>query len=201
MKTKRAYRMAFRADAAEETRGRILQAAYELWRDHAYDDVSLERVAERAGVSKQTLIRIFGSKDQLVCATVDWQRPHEEAARSVEPGDLQGAVAVVVARYEQMGDANVRVLELESRVPAIRYLIEQGRESHRQWVETVFARFLPKSRRSAGYQRRVMAFYAATEVMVWKLLRRDFGMSRKQTEAVLLELVSGLAASGRKEPS
>lgn len=198
MKSKRAYRMAFRADAAEETRGRILQSAYELWRDHAYDDVSLERVAERAGVSKQTLIRHFGSKDRLVCATADWQRPREEAARSVKPGDLQEAVAVVVARYEQMGDANVRVLGLESRVPAIRYLIEQGRQSHRQWVERAFAQFLP-SRSGAAYQRRVMAFYAATEVMVWKLLRRDFGMSRKQTEAVLLELVSGLAARARKE--
>lgn len=200
MKGKRAYRMAFRADAAEETRGRILQAAYELWRDHAYDDVSLERIAERAGASKQTLIRHFGSKERLVCATVDWQRPREEAARSVEPGDLQAAVAVVVARYEQMGDANARLLALESRVPAVRYLIEQSRESHRQWVECTFARFLP-SRRGAGYRRRVMAFYAATEVMVWKLLRRDFGMSRRQTEAVLLDLVSGLAARGRETRS
>jgi hypothetical protein len=28
--------------------------------------------------------------------------------------------------------------------------------------------------------------------MLWKLLRRDFGLSRKETEAVLLALVSGL---------
>jgi hypothetical protein len=32
--------------------------------------------------------------------------------------------------------------------------------------------------------------------MVWKLLRRDFRLSRKETQAVLLELVSGLT---RKE--
>jgi len=136
-------------------------------------------------------IRHFGSKDQLVCATVDWQRPREEASREVEPGDLPGAVAVVVERYEQIGDANVRLLALEDRVPAVRYLLEQAREGHRQWVERVFARCLP-TRRNAAYRQRVMAFYAATEVMVWKLLRRDFGLSRKQTEAVLLELVSGL---------
>lgn len=198
MKRKRAYQMVMRADAVEGTRGRILEAAYELWRAEAYDDVSLERVAERAGVSKQTLIRHFGSKDQLLIATVDWQRPREEAARAAEPGNVPAAVAALVARYEQMGDANVRLLALEDRVPAIQYLLQQGRESHRQWVERAFEPFLP-AHGNAAHRRRVMAFYAATEVMVWKLLRRDFRLSRKLTEAVLLELVSGLATSEWKE--
>ena len=44
-----------------------------------------------------------------------------------------------------------------------------------------------------------MAFYAATEVMLWKLLRRDFGLSRKETEAVLLALVSGLVKQRQKK--
>jgi AcrR family transcriptional regulator len=190
--------MAARAEGALETRARILEAAYELWRAEPYDDVSLERVAARAGVSKQTLIRHFGSKDQLVTATVDWQRPREEAARAAEPGDVEGAIAALVGRYELMGDANVRIAALEARVPAIRYLLEQGRESHRRWVERVFERFLPE-RGGAAHRRRVMAFYAATDVMVWNLLRRDFGLSRKHTQAVMLDLVSGLAAGGRKE--
>ena len=198
VKKKRAYQMDVRAGAVEETRGRILQAAYDLLLVEQYDDMTLERVAERAGVSKQTVIRQFGSKDQLAHAVVDWQRPREEAARTVEPGDVAAAVAIMVERYERMGDANIRVLELERRVPAIQYLLAQGRDSHRRWVERVFAAFLP-GRRGAAYERRVMAFYAATEVMLWKLLRRDFGMSRKQTQAVLLELVSGLAGHGREE--
>ena len=170
---------------------RILQTAYELFLEQHYDEVSLERVAERAGLTKQTIIRQFGSKDQLAYAVVDWQRPREEAARLVEPGDVRGAVNTLVERYERMGDANVRVLQLESRVPAIRYLLEQGRESHAAWVARVFAPFLPR-RRGRAHRRRVMAFYAATEVMLWKLLRRDFGLSRKETGAVLLALVSGL---------
>jgi len=186
-----------RAAAVEKTRGQILQAAYELFLAEQYEDVTLERVAERAGVSKQTVIRQFGSKDQLAYAVVDWQRPHEEAARTAEPGEMAAAVAVLVGRYERMGDANVRVLALEDRVPAIGYLLEQGRDSHRQWIERVFAPYLPKFR-GAAYERRVMAFYAATEVMTWKLLRRDFKLGRKQTQAVLLELVSSLAAQTRE---
>lgn len=192
--------MVVRADAVEGTRARILEAAYELWLAEPYDEVSLERVAARAGVTKQTLIRHFGSKDKLAIATVDWQRPREEAARAAEPGNVSAAVTALLARYEQMGDANVRLLALEDRVPAIRYLLEQGRESHRQWIEKAFEPFLP-ARGGAAYDTRVMAFYAATEIMVWKLLRRDFSLSRKQTEAVLLELVSGLATSKQKEKS
>lgn len=41
--------------------------------------------------------------------------------------------------------------------------------------------------------RAVLALYAATDVMVWKqLLRRDFGRSREETEAIIRQLVDGV---------
>lgn len=195
---KRTYRMTSRAAAAEDTRQRILRAAYELWLEVDYDALRLEEVAARARVTKQTVIRQFGSKDQLAVATVDWQRTREEAARTVEPGDLRQAVNVLLGRYERMGDANIRVLALEHRVPAIRYLLEQGRESHRAWVERVFRPYLP-TRKGSAYRRKVTAFYVATEVMNWKLLRRDFRMSLADTRAVFLALVTALAGSAPNE--
>jgi len=197
---KRTYRMGARARSVEETRERILRAAHALWLDLPYDDVTLDQVAERAGVSKQTVLRLFTSKDRLAFAVVDWQQPREEAARDAQPGDFRAAVTRLVDRYEQMGDANVRVLDLERRVPAVRYLLVQARESHRQWVERVFAPCLP-ARRGAAHRRRVLALYAATEVMLWKLLRRDFELSRAETEAVIHELIGGLICAAEKEKS
>ena len=41
--------------------------------------------------------------------------------------------------------------------------------------------------------------HAATEVMLWQLLRRDVGLSRKETEAVLLALVLGLVMQSQKK--
>jgi AcrR family transcriptional regulator len=190
--------MQLRAEAAEETRQRVLEAAYRLWLEHHYDEVSLEQVATSARVSKQTVIRQFGSKDQLAYAVVDWQRPREEAARVVEPGDVRDAAKIVVDRYEKMGGANVRMLEIEHRIPAIDYLLAQGRESHRRWIERVFEPFLPK-RRGAAHKRRVMAFYAATDVMTWKLLRHDFQLSCEETKAVVLQLLMGLVGESKKE--
>ena len=197
VKHKRPYRQDRRAETVRETRDGVLAAAYQLFLVRHYDDVSLQAVAERAGVSKQTVIRQFGSKDRLAVAVVDWQRPREETARAADGGDVGAAVAALVARYEVMGDANVRMLQLESRVPAVRHLLAESRDSHRSWVERTFAEHLPR-RAGPARQRRTMAFYAATDVMLWKLFRRDFRLGRAATEAVVRDLVAGLVAtSGR----
>ncbi|MEU2358987.1 TetR/AcrR family transcriptional regulator [Streptomyces misionensis] len=51
-----------RGAAADE---KILQAAKELFLADRYDGVSLERVAERAGLSRQTVYNRFGSKEAV----------------------------------------------------------------------------------------------------------------------------------------
>lgn len=53
--SKRPYRMKARAEAAERTARAILNAAAELWRDHPLDEITLQQVAERAGVTAQTV--------------------------------------------------------------------------------------------------------------------------------------------------
>jgi AcrR family transcriptional regulator len=186
----RVYRQDARARSVEMTRENILRCAYELWLEVPYDALTMESVAQRAGVSKQTVIRQFTSKDDLAVAVVDWQRPKEEKGRDAEPGDVTSALSRLIDRYETMGDANVRVLEIERSVPAIQYLLKNGRESHRGWIEHVFAPFLPK--RGTARERRVMALYAATDVYLWKLLRRDFGLGREETKAVFQEMVEAL---------
>ena len=191
---KRRYRMGERQRAVERTREAILQAAYELWLAEPYDEVALDAVAAAAGVSRQTVHRQFGSKDELMVAVVDWRRPREEEGdRRVEPGAVDAAVRHIVERHEEMGAAVVRFLGLEGRIEAIDYLLGHGRAAHRDWIERVFAPFLPadaKAREDA-----VLALYAATDVMVWKLLRRDFGRSRSETEAGIRRLVDGVLAT------
>jgi AcrR family transcriptional regulator len=189
--------MTARRDTVERTRERILQAAYEAWLELPYDQVTLDAVAGAAGTSRQTVLRHFGSKDELACAVVDWQLPREEAARRAQPGDIRSAVRHLVDRYEAMGDANVRMLELEGRVAPIDHLLAVARDSHRGWIETTFAPVLPA--RGASRDERVMTLYAATDVTVWKLLRRDFGYSRAKTETIIRNLVEG--AVGALVPS
>ncbi|HMK97700.1 MAG TPA: helix-turn-helix domain-containing protein, partial [Acidimicrobiales bacterium] len=112
---KRVYHMTARKDAVDRAREAMLRATFALWLERPYDEVTLEAVAELAGVSRQTLLRHFGSKEALVVAVVDWAGPEEDAARRAEPGDVATGLRRLVDRYETTGDANVRLLELEGR--------------------------------------------------------------------------------------
>jgi AcrR family transcriptional regulator len=61
------------ARSLEPTRQRVLKAAYELFYRHGFARVGVDRIAERAGVTKRTLYNHFESKDALVAAVLDHQ--------------------------------------------------------------------------------------------------------------------------------
>jgi AcrR family transcriptional regulator len=182
MKAARTYNMDLRAAAAEATRERILSAAAPLFLERWYDDVTLVAVAEEAGVSSQTVINHFGGKEQLAAAAQ--QRLSEEIVSlryTPEAGDIAALVEAVVDDYETTGDAVVRLLALEEKVPSLQPMLARGREGHREWVETMF-----------GAPELVAELIVATDVYTWKLLRRDQGLSRDETVAAMLRIVQAL---------
>ena len=61
----RTYRMTSRARAVEETRERVLEAAIDLHTERLSSDISLADIAGAAGVSVQTLLRHFGSREVM----------------------------------------------------------------------------------------------------------------------------------------
>jgi AcrR family transcriptional regulator len=184
--------MSTRHETTQQTRTRVLEAAYGLWLDHPFDEVTLESIAEAAGVTRQTIHRQFGSKDDLFVAVVDWRRPAELAeSQAPEAGDVAAAVRVYVERYERMGDAVVRFLAMEGRIEAVDHLLATGRADHTAELEDAFGPLLP-AEGTPERARAALALYGATDVMVWKLLRRDLGRSREETELVIRQLVEGV---------
>jgi AcrR family transcriptional regulator len=182
MKTQKRYSMELRAAAAEATRERILAAAADAFLEHWYDDVTIASVAERAGVSGQTVINHFGGKEQLAGEAHARIGAQIESLRyTPEPGDVAGAVNALVDDYETTGDAVVRMLALEEKVPSLAPLLALGRKSHRRWVETMF-----------GAPELVPELVVATDVYTWKLLRRDQGLSRDRTVASIQKIIQAL---------
>ncbi len=56
-----------------DRRARVLGAVLDLAREGGYDAVQLRPIAERTGVSTDTIYRYFGSRDQLVSAAMrEW---------------------------------------------------------------------------------------------------------------------------------
>jgi len=57
--------------SVEERRNQLLELGVELFSTQAYDDVSIDDIAERAGVSKGLLYHYFGGKRAFYLATVE----------------------------------------------------------------------------------------------------------------------------------
>src|SRR5688572_2457622 len=157
----RRYRMVVRAEATADTRARILDATAEIFMGQDLGEVTLDAVARRAGVTLQTVLRHFGSKDGLVDAAITAKSAEVFAAR--EPaagGGAPEAVRALVASYEEMGDRNWRLLCHEERA-AVRRLLVTARRLHRDWIARQFAALLPAS--GSERDRRLDALFTATD--------------------------------------
>jgi AcrR family transcriptional regulator len=190
----RPYRMKARAEAAARTGRAILSATVELWRERPLDEITLQSIAERAGVSVQTVIRRFGSRDGVVAACIEEDAAGIRTERDQAPaGDRVRALEILLEHYERDGDAVLRTLALEERVAAAGAVAEAGRAAHRAWCARVFAPFLPAPT-ADGHGTRLDAFVAATDLYLWKLLRRDLGRSPDEARMAVAALLDGLAA-------
>jgi AcrR family transcriptional regulator len=69
----RAYRSTARQAQAEETRRRIVAMALELLTEKGFDGVTMEEIANRAGVASPTVYAAFGSKRGIVRALIEQQ--------------------------------------------------------------------------------------------------------------------------------
>jgi AcrR family transcriptional regulator len=187
--------MVRRSEGAARTHQAIIQAAFDLYSERDFDEVSLDDVAAQAGVAVRTLLRRFGSKEALLDAVAEAaDREMEGRRQEVPPGDAAAAVRCAVTDYESYGDAIMRLLSQEDRVAAFGRVAERGRRLHHQWVERAFAPQL--SGRSRAARRLLRAqLIVITDVYTWKLMRRDLRVGRSATVEALREMVAGVTGS------
>ena len=185
----RAYRQKARAKAAEETGKRIVEAFQRHLREGWFEEIRLDDVAAEAGVTVQTVIRRFGSKEGLletVNVKIDSEIVQE---RDLPVGDVAKAVDAIIAEYEKLGDFVLRLLAQEDRYPSIRELTDHGRAVHRRWTGDVFAPWLERfggAERRHVHDRLVIAF----DLYVWKLLRVDMKRSKAELRRTMLEMAA-----------
>ncbi|WP_205649336.1 TetR/AcrR family transcriptional regulator [Agromyces sp. LHK192] len=191
----REYDMSTRSVAAGRTRQRLLLAARDRFTGARFADVTLADLASTAGVTVQTLLNHFGSKEGLLlAASEEFAAEVADLRGPVEPGDLDGAVDALIRHYEFLGDMNWRFAADVDPDGPFAGLLAGARDEHRAWLETVFAPALPDS--PAERDDLLVALYAATDVGSWKLLRRDLGCSPDQTRATIRRLIAGLLERG-----
>jgi AcrR family transcriptional regulator len=189
---KRAYRKQARAEAEQATIDSILGSAFSAFAHEPFDRVTLQSIAEHSGVTVQTVIRHFGSKEKLFEALVEREAPRILARR--EPGEdagLSAALGALLDHYEEDADMVLNFISQEHLFEPVRRVVELGRGVHREWVETHCADILAGTE-GVERERLIHAAIAATDVSTWKLLRRDLGLEQSEVAAVMLKLLEGL---------
>ena len=187
-KARRPYRQTARAASAEATRTAALDAFRRRLEGDWFEDIRLDDVAQDAGVTVQTVIRLFGGKEGLIDATMDRMAKAINLNRGAPTDDAALLVKRIVADYEQIGDLVMRLLDQEERHPAIRKVTDFGRREHRASLGKAFAAVLaplpePEARR------RLDALVVATDLYVWKLIRRDMRRPVSELRALMETLI------------
>ncbi len=105
-------------------RDTVLDATGELLRDRPWERVTMAAIAERAGVSRQTLYNGFGSRAELAQAYVI-----READRFLEPVE-EVVTAHAAAPRAALGAAFAAFLEMAATHPMVRAIssVEEGDE-------------------------------------------------------------------------
>ncbi len=187
----RSYNQTSRADSTEATGQRIVGAFLARLMEQWFDEITLDRVAEDADVTVQTIVRRFGSKEGLLKSAVEQLAPQIRGQREAPAGNIERLVEKLVRDYERTGDAIIRLLALEPRQAALKTFLDFGRKEHRDWVSGAFGGLLnhlePATRLKA-----LDALVVSTDVYTWKLLRRDMLRTVRATTGILKTLIQAV---------
>lgn len=186
------YHQTERALSTEATRRRLVESAVHLiCTAPRVNAITLNEIADEAGVALRTLLRHYKSREGLfetafahICESMSSHR------NVVAAGDIDGAIDALTAHYERDGELNIKALNEEHELPILHKALTIGRKFHTQWLETCFEPHLPR-RGTAAYDAALLSLYAATDVYLWKLIRHDLRHSKKVYVETVTCLVRG----------
>jgi AcrR family transcriptional regulator len=187
----RGYVKVARAEAEEQTRTALIDAADEAFLSAPWEQTSLEMIAGAAGVTKPTLLRHFGSKQGLLEQVLGRAIEEVEEQRlSVPTDDIAGAVDNLLEHYEMRGGRAMRSSNLELN-GALADIGRRARQFHYDWVELAFGTWL-RTAGAAERRRLRAALIAICDVQTWWILSHDLGLSRAEVRDTLILTIKRL---------
>lgn len=193
-KRKRSYDSSLRAEQAEQTRGRILEAVVEQIVDGGMTDFSIERVAQRAGVSTRTVYHHFANRDELFDAVLVWL--DEKAAitqPSYETVTLEDLLALVSHSWESFDEHEVLIRAM-LMTELGREIRERGRSKRRPKIEAVVRRTAPEAS-AAEVQRLASLIHYLTSSEAWRSMKDESGLTGRQAGEAIVWAIEALFAS------
>ncbi|MEU4418105.1 TetR/AcrR family transcriptional regulator [Nocardia salmonicida] len=195
MKT-RPYRMTARAQAAEQTGSRIVDAMVARFAELPYDQIRLEDVAADAGVTVQTVLRRFAGKHALMTAAVERELGAIAKSRAaLGTGDPAATVADLVVHYEKYGALILKVFAEARFVEGLPPLVAAGRQFHLTWCRTAFEEHVTPGGDQQAQERRMAQVVVACDATTWRILRQDLDLAPEQVRRTIEDMLRPVLVS------
>lgn len=189
---KRSYVSAQRSEAAEATRGEILEAAHALFARRGIDPVTITEIAERAGVAASTIYALFASKAgilrELLKASLfgpRFQAAQQQLAHVTDPVELIRLTAGVARAIYESESKELGLLRGSSAFsPELRKLESEFEdlrlEMQKKRVDLLFAQSKARKGLSVARARQILWMYTSRDV--YRMLVHESGWSPDEFE-------------------
>lgn len=143
-------------------------------------------MAEEAEVGLQTLLRAYGTKDELFQATALRALEAADGGRAARPGSTwRDSVTLLWDYYEEHGRLILHYLNQRDRQTALVPVTTDGWARHRDWLTVLFGRW---ARLGPGLD-------LLLDVRSWEALRLRQGLPRPQAQRELEALLAPFLTS------
>jgi len=124
----------------------VIDAAVELFENKGYIFTSMDEVAEKAGISKTTIYKLFPSKEELFIRVVEnVHRDFQEKINEIEIGDFPSSFTRLIDVFFSV---------LQKRYGLIKILMVESFDA--PFIKENRRRFLEKIRKNRGFYRNVL---------------------------------------------
>ncbi|HJY24659.1 MAG TPA: TetR/AcrR family transcriptional regulator [Actinomycetes bacterium] len=180
---------------------RVLAAAEALIREDAYSSTTMEELAAAAGVSRATVFNRFGSKLGVLQAlfTRCMQSPEMTALQGAldieDPlAALDAVIDAACVTWEAHGFIHEQLQAIVVLEPDLSALVDQQRNEQRDDLQRLTRRLARAGllRPGLGEARAISALHMLTSLESFLMLRREHGLSLRQTRETITELARTL---------
>ena len=192
---KRTYNSNLRAQAAEDTQRRILEAARSLFGRQGVDSVTIASIGKKAGVAGSTVYALYGSKDGILRALMEqslfgsqFQSAQDLLRGEDDPVELIAMTPRVSRAVYESEASNLGLIRHASGFsPALRKMEQEFEriryEAQEQRVRSLFD--AGKARRGLSFDdaRRILWMYTSRDV--YRMLVHEAGWSPDKYESWL----------------
>jgi AcrR family transcriptional regulator len=194
---RREYKQVAREQSQQRTREALLEAAIDEFYGERWSETSLTALAARAGVTKQTLLRHFGSKEGLLVQALVRSAAQVLDERWNAPvGDVDGAIENLLEHYRVWGRRARQLGAWQDATTVLAKLSRAGRQVHYQWVEFIFAPQLEGLEEAASSRLRA-ELIVVCDVQTWWILAHDLELPRAEVKSILIGMAErAIAGAG-----